>query len=147
MTNAATKISRRRIRFYFTNSCRLVTLYYSKLALTSDYLLLVRLLITQWYLVRVSWSMVYIVLVKRGYFWCIMDALRNSSAPTTRYNINMLMPILFKHVNCPINVISAFDKPCILKRVGKVGLCHGTVMTKKVWEWSHFLGVGMVSII
>ena len=55
---------------------------YSKLALlTSDYLILVRLLFTQWYLVRVSWSMVYIVLVKRGYFWCIMGALRDSSAP------------------------------------------------------------------
>ena len=25
----------------------------------------------------------------------------------------MLMPKLFKHVNCPANVISAFDKPCI----------------------------------
>ena len=58
---------------------------YSKLAvLTSDYLLLVRLLrllITQWYLVPVSWSMVYIVLVKHGYFWCIMGALRDSLAP------------------------------------------------------------------
>ena len=26
---------------------------------------------------------------------------------------NFLMPKLFKHVNCPTNVISAFDKPCI----------------------------------
>jgi hypothetical protein len=25
----------------------------------------------------------------------------------------MLMPKLFKHVNCPANVISAFGKPCI----------------------------------
>ena len=25
----------------------------------------------------------------------------------------MLMPKLFKRVNCPANVISAFDKPCI----------------------------------
>ena len=25
----------------------------------------------------------------------------------------MLMPKLFKHVNCPTNVISGFDKPCI----------------------------------
>jgi hypothetical protein len=25
----------------------------------------------------------------------------------------MLMPKLFNHVNCPANVISAFDKPCI----------------------------------
>jgi len=24
-----------------------------------------------------------------------------------------LMPKLFKHVHCPTNVISAFDKPCI----------------------------------
>jgi hypothetical protein len=29
------------------------------------------------------------------------------------FYINMLMPKLFKHVNCPANVISAFDKPCI----------------------------------
>ena len=29
------------------------------------------------------------------------------------FYINMLMPKLFKHVNCPTNVISAFDKPCI----------------------------------
>jgi predicted nuclease of restriction endonuclease-like RecB superfamily len=54
------------------------------------------------------------------------------------YNINMLMPILFKHVNCPINVISAFDKPCILKRVGKVGLCHRTVMKKKYENYLIF---------
>ncbi|CAB9542789.1 hypothetical protein BROOK1789C_475 [Bathymodiolus brooksi thiotrophic gill symbiont] len=25
----------------------------------------------------------------------------------------MLMPKLFKHVNCPANFFSAFDKPCI----------------------------------
>ena len=29
------------------------------------------------------------------------------------FYINMLMPKLFKHVNCPTHVISAFDKPCI----------------------------------
>jgi hypothetical protein len=36
----------------------------------------------------------------------------NSNRLVTFY-INMLMPTLFKRVNCPANVISAFDKPCI----------------------------------
>ena len=37
------------------------------------------------------------------------------------FYINMLMPKLFKHVNCSTNVISAFDKPCIpLKRSMKI---------------------------
>ena len=36
----------------------------------------------------------------------------NSYRLVTFY-INMLMPTLFKHVNCPGNAISAIDKPCI----------------------------------
>jgi hypothetical protein len=56
----------------------------------------------------------------------------------------MLMPKLFKHVNCTTNVISAFDKPCIpLKTCMKIFLMSGNGHDKNVWEWSHFLGVGM----
>ena len=56
----------------------------------------------------------------------------------------MLMPKLFKHVNCPTNVISAFDKPCVpLKTCMKILLTSWNGHDKNVWEWSHFLGVGM----
>jgi hypothetical protein len=56
----------------------------------------------------------------------------------------MLMPKLFKHVNCPTNVISAFDKPCIpLKTSMKILFTSRNGHDKNVWEWSHFLGVGM----
>jgi hypothetical protein len=65
------------------------------------------------------------------------------------FYINMLMPKLFKHVNFPTNVISAFDKPCI-----PLTTCRKILFTsrnghsrqkhdKNVWEWSHFLGVEM----
>jgi hypothetical protein len=36
-----------------------------------------------------------------------------SSYRLVTFYINMLMPKLFKHMNYPTNVISAFDKPCI----------------------------------
>ena len=47
----------------------------------------------------------------------------------------MLMPKLFKHVNCPTNVISGFDKPCIpLKTCRKIlftsRIGHDKNMTK-----------------
>jgi hypothetical protein len=56
----------------------------------------------------------------------------------------MLMPKLFKHVNCPTNVISAFDKPCIpLKTSMKILFMSRNGHDKNVWEWSHVLGKGM----
>jgi hypothetical protein len=60
----------------------------------------------------------------------------------------MLMPKLFKHVNCPANFFSAFDKPCIPLKTSMKGLFmsrngHDKSMTKNVWEWSHVLGEGM----
>ena len=56
----------------------------------------------------------------------------------------MLMPKLFKHVNCPTNVISAFDKPCIpLKTSMKILFMSRQKHDKNVWEWSHVLGEGM----
>ena len=33
--------------------------------------------------------------------------------PPSDFYINVLMPKLFKHVNCPTIFFSAFDKPCI----------------------------------
>ena len=59
----------------------------------------------------------------------------------------MLMPKLFKHVNCPTNVISAFDKPCIpLKTSMKILFMsrngHDRNMTK-MYGNGHVLGVGM----
>jgi hypothetical protein len=42
-----------------------------------------------------------------------METIPKQKRPFLTFYINMLMPILFKHVNCPTNVISAFDKPCI----------------------------------
>ena len=62
----------------------------------------------------------------------------NSYRLVTFY-INMLMPKLFKHVNCPANFFSAFDKPCIpLKMSMKICLCHGTVTTK---AWQKCMGM------
>ena len=56
----------------------------------------------------------------------------------------MLMPKLFKHVNCPTNVISAFDKPYIpLKTSMKILFMSRNGHDKNVWEWSHVLGEGM----
>jgi hypothetical protein len=65
-----------------------------------------------------------------------------------------LMPKLFKHVNCQANVIKhvncqanvilAFDKPCIpLKTCRKMLFTSRNRHDKNVWEWSHFLGIGM----
>jgi hypothetical protein len=77
----------------------------------------------------------------------------------------MLMPKLFKHVNRPTNVISAFDKPCIpLKTSMKILFMsrngHDKNMTKMygnglmfwVKEWTFkprngLFCLGMVSII
>ena len=77
----------------------------------------------------------------------------------------MLMPKLFKHVNCPTNVISALDKPCIpLKTSMKIVFMsrngHDKNMTKMygnglmfcVKEWTFkprngLFCLGMVSII
>ena len=60
----------------------------------------------------------------------------------------MLMPKLFKHVNCPTNVNSAFGKPSIPLNTSMKSLFmsrngHDKNMTKNVWEWSHVLDVGM----
>ena len=60
----------------------------------------------------------------------------------------MLMPKLFKHVNCPTNVISAFDKPCIpLKTSMKILFMsrngHDKNMTKMYGNGLMFLGEGM----
>ena len=56
----------------------------------------------------------------------------------------MLMPKLFKHVNCPANFFSAFDKPCIpLKTSMKSLFMLRNGHDKNVWEWSHVLGEGM----
>lgn len=77
----------------------------------------------------------------------------------------MLMPKLFKHVNCPTNVISAFDKPCIPLKTSMKSLFmsrngHDKNMTKMygnglmfwVKEWTFkprngLFCLGMVSII
>ena len=59
------------------------------------------------------------------------------------------MPKLFKHVNCPTNVISAFDKPCIpLKTSMKILFMSRNGDDKNMTkmyenEWSYVLGVGM----
>ena len=60
----------------------------------------------------------------------------------------MLIPKLFKHVNYPTNVISAFDKPCIPLKTCRKIFVYVTEQSrqkhdKNVWEWSHFLAVGM----
>jgi hypothetical protein len=78
---------------------------------------------------------------------------------------NMLMPKLFKHVNCPANFFSAFDKPCIpLKTFMKSLLMsrngHDKSMTKmygnglmfwvKEWtfkEWSFLFRNGLIEHI
>jgi hypothetical protein len=57
----------------------------------------------------------------------------------------MLMPKLFKHVNCPANVISAFDKPCIPLKTSMQILFmsrngHDKNMTKM---YGNVFGVGM----
>ena len=75
------------------------------------------------------------------------------------------MPKLFKHVNCPANVISAFDKPCIPFKTSMNILFmsrngHDKNMTKMygnglmfwVKEWTFkprngLFYLGMVSII
>jgi hypothetical protein len=77
----------------------------------------------------------------------------------------MLMPKLFKHVNCPANVISAFDKPCIPLQTSMQILFmsrngHDKNMTKmygnglmfwvKEWIFKQMNGLfclGMISII
>ena len=77
----------------------------------------------------------------------------------------MLMPKLFKHVNCPANFFSAFDKPCIpLKTFMKSLLMsrngHDKSMTKmygnglmfwvKEWtfkEWSFLFRNGLIEHI
>ena len=56
----------------------------------------------------------------------------------------MLMPKLFKHVNCSANFFSAFDKPCIpLQTSMKSLFMSRNGHDKSVWEWSHVLGEGM----
>jgi hypothetical protein len=62
----------------------------------------------------------------------------NSYSLVTFY-INMLMPKLFKHVKCPANVISAFDKPCIPLKTSMKSLFmsrngHDMSMTKMYEE-------------
>jgi hypothetical protein len=52
------------------------------------------------------------------------------------------MPKLFKHVNCPTNVNSAFGKPSIPLNTSMKSLFmsrngHDKNMTKNVWEWSY----------
>jgi hypothetical protein len=69
---------------------------------------------------------------------------RSVSYRLVTFYINMLMPKLFKHVNCPANFFSAFDKPCIpLKTSMKSLFMSRNGHDKSVWEWSHVLGEGM----
>ena len=59
----------------------------------------------------------------------------------------MLMPKLFKHVNCPGNFFSAFDKPCIpLKTSMKSLFMSRNGLDKsmaKMYGNDLMLGVGM----
>ena len=60
----------------------------------------------------------------------------------------MLMPKSFKHVNCPTNAISAFDKPCIPLKTSMKSLFmsrngHDKNMTKMYGNGLDVLGVGM----
>ena len=60
----------------------------------------------------------------------------------------MLMPKLFKHVNCPANFFSAFDKPCIPLKTSMKSLFmsrngHDKSMTKMYVNGLMFLGEGM----
>jgi hypothetical protein len=49
----------------------------------------------------------------RPFPYIFVMLLSSNSYRLVTFYINMLMPKLFKHVNCPANFFSAFDKPCI----------------------------------